>query len=274
MAPIPLAPQEVQRTFDELAKTYPGWFSVRPQKEAQWVRASVEWARRTGRGQDVLRHLDRLVELEPARAMTWAERGSVRAEHGRWTEAIADFEKASELRPDAAEHVRDLALARLGSEDEAGFRRACAQLRDRFGATDNPDRAQWVVRTCVLAPPTPSENFSDLARAAERWREVEPEGVHQLGTLGAALMRGGSVDAAATLRRALQAAGPNGDSWTSLFLQIAEAKQRRRKAPCSKAASAARADATQQPNVPNTNVTWRDRVALEALARELCARVD
>lgn len=233
-----------------------------PRKEAQWEQSASEWALQFGRHPDAVRHLDRLVELEPARATVWAQRGSVRAMLGLWHEAIADFEKATELRPDAAEYFRDLALARLGGGDESGFRRACAEIQARFGRTNNPDRAQWIARTCVLLAPAVGEDAAGLVRAAERWLEVDPAGVHQLETLGAAEMRAGKPDAAITLRRALEAGANKREGWAFLFLAILEKQLRR--TSCDALLSADRSrDA-------NATTAWRERVERDTLIRELC----
>lgn len=261
MVPIPLSREELQRGFDELKKDQPSWFTVTPQKEAQWERAAAEWARRTGRAADAVRHLDRVVELEPLRAAAWAERASVRAELGQWDGAIADFEKAIGLRPDDAEHVRDLALARLGAGDETGYRRACAAMRARFGATANPDRGQWIARTCALLAPAAGEDVSWLVRAAERSTETEPGGARHLETLGAAMMRPGRPEAAATLRRALQAPQERG-ALAFLLLTILDAKPRPK--PCDLSIVEGRPAGGGPP------VTWRERIEMETLVREVC----
>jgi WD40 repeat protein len=262
MVPVPLSREDLKRSFDELKKNQPSWFAVTPQKEAQWERAAADWSWRTGRAYDVARHLDRVVELEPLRATAWAERASARAELGQWDGAIADFEQAIRLRPDEARHVRDLALARLGAKDETGYRRTCAALRNRFGATANPDRGQWIARTCALLAPAAGEDVSWLVRAAERSTEMEPGGSRHRETLGAAMMRAGRPEAAATLRRALEAAPQERGALAFLMLAILEAKPRPK--PCDRSIVEGRLAGAGPP------VTWREGVEVEALVRELC----
>jgi WD40 repeat protein/serine/threonine protein kinase/tetratricopeptide (TPR) repeat protein len=264
-SPVPLSPQDLRRRFEELSKGHPAWFSVMPQKEAQWKRSSALWAWRMGRPSDAASQLERVLELEATRSLTWAQRGRVRAEAALWQGAIADFERAVALRPDEAEYYRDLALARLGAGDDEGFRRECGAIKRRFGTTRNPDRAQWIARTCALLPPVAGEDVSWLVQAAERWRDVEPDGVHQLGTLGAALLRARREEAEATLQRALQAAGAKADPWAAAFLEIVRAgrTQRDRRGAASEPTPAAGA----QPM--SATETWRERLEMEVLTREV-----
>ena len=262
MAPVPLTREDFRAGFDQVKKDRPSWFTVTPEKEAQWERSAAEWAVRAGRAGDAARHYDRVVALEPSRAMAWAERGSVRAQLQQWDGAIADFEQAIELRPDSAEHVRDLALARLGRMDEAGYRRACADLRARFGTTGNPDRALWIARACALLAPANGDDVSWLVRAAERAVEFEPDGVRQLETLGAAMMRAGNPGAASALRRALQAAPKGRDAWSFLLLAILEGKEAPQ--PCDRSLVEGRSGTT------GAAVSWRERVEVDALLREWC----
>jgi tetratricopeptide (TPR) repeat protein len=261
--------QDLRRRFEELSKSHPAWFSVPPQKEAQWKRSSALWASRTGRPRDAAEEFDRVLELEQTRSLTWAQRGRLRAEAALWQDATADFEKAVALRPDEAEYYRDLALARLGAGDHEGFRGACGAMQRRFGTTRNPDRAQWIARTCALLPAAPGEDVSWLVQAAERWRDVNPEGVHHLGTLGAALLRAHRQDAEATLQRAVQAAGVKGDPWAAVLLEIAAAgrPQRDRRVPASAPAPG--------PGAQPMSATdgWRERLEMEVLTRELRALV-
>ena len=138
-------------------------------------------------------------------------------------------------------------------------------MKRRFGTTRNPDRAQWIARTCALLPAAAGEDVSWLVQAAERWRDVNPEGVHQLGTLGAALLRARREEAEGTLQRAVQGAGAKGDPWAAVLLEIVAAGRpvRDRRGPTSTPALAA----GTQPM--NASETWRERLEMEVLTREV-----
>ncbi len=83
----------------------------------------------------------------------------------------------------AARH--DLILALLAAGDRDGVRRAAADLLDRFGTTADPDEANKVAWSYVLAP-DPVADCEALVRLAE----------NTLKTHGAALYRAGRYDEA------------------------------------------------------------------------------
>jgi tetratricopeptide (TPR) repeat protein len=96
----------------------------------------------------------------------YADRGAEAARGGRWAEAAAAFGQLTEMEPDNPTGWYHLAIAHLGGGDLPAYRRACATLMERFGATREPHVASTVLYACL---PGPSAVAADdrLARLAD-----------------------------------------------------------------------------------------------------------
>ncbi|HYE45068.1 MAG TPA: DUF3857 domain-containing protein [Caulobacter sp.] len=76
-----------------------------------------------------LRDCDTALQLEPRNAPTLDSRGFVLMRLGRWKDAIADYDKATTIRPDSAESLFGRALAKYGAGDKAGGDADIAEAR-------------------------------------------------------------------------------------------------------------------------------------------------
>jgi serine/threonine protein kinase/tetratricopeptide (TPR) repeat protein len=87
-------------------------------------------------------------------------RAFVLAAHGKWREAAAEYERASELQPDEPYFWWYQAVLYLAVSDKDSYRRVCAAMLDRFGASLDRRTAHTVVAACTLLP----DSVSDMAR--------------------------------------------------------------------------------------------------------------
>jgi tetratricopeptide (TPR) repeat protein len=109
---------------------------------------------------------------------------------GQWEKAAADLERAVEQTPEGVMLHYWLSLARVGTGDMAGYRRACAAMVDRFGQTDKADVAHWAAWTSVLAP-NGVKDWDRLVKLAEMALRTDPKSERFSSTLGATLYRAG-----------------------------------------------------------------------------------
>lgn len=72
---------------------------------------------------------DKALQMEPRNAATLDSRGFVLMRLGRWSDSIADYNKASGIRPDSAESLFGRALAKAGAGDKAGAAADLAEAR-------------------------------------------------------------------------------------------------------------------------------------------------
>jgi tetratricopeptide (TPR) repeat protein len=88
-------------------------------------------------------------------------------------------------------------LALMAAGDGPGLRRACAELLDRFGTTDDPVTANRVAWLCSLAPGAVTDREAPVRLAELAVRDAPVAGgVARLNTLGLALYRAGRVEEA------------------------------------------------------------------------------
>ncbi len=164
-------------------------------------------------------HLTGRIAERPEDAGLRARRGRARAEQGRWAEAIADFARAGELGPGDAVVRAAHARALLASGDEAGYRRLCGRLLDRFAATTDASAAAAVASVAGLLPGAGSARVVALAERAVRGA---PKDAARRRALGLALVRAGKPrEALRQLEEASRIEGPAGNPANDLALSLA-----------------------------------------------------
>ena len=93
-----------------------------------------------GEGQTLqaLSNYNKAIEINPARAEAYYNRGCVYDKKGDLTEALSDYNKAIELNPDFAEayYNRAVAYYQLNEYDQAWIN---VQKVEALGGTANPD---------------------------------------------------------------------------------------------------------------------------------------
>jgi tetratricopeptide (TPR) repeat protein len=153
----------------------------------------------------------RVLDQKPNSPVRWADRALAYAELGDWNKAAGDWQKAAALWEKTAASGANpsvwyqLALARLGAKDQAGYRSACAEIVKRFADKGPAPYADFALWACVLAPDGVSDP-SVLLGWAERLVAAQPTNALTRNTLGAALYRAGRFEEAARRLNEAQAA--------------------------------------------------------------------
>jgi WD40 repeat protein/serine/threonine protein kinase len=163
-------------------------------------------------------HLGKLIEQEPGQLPLFDQRARCYAELGLWARAAADYARGA--APDARDLQRShrLALLRLALEDVSGYRDICSRLLASLGTTVDPNTANSVVWTCVLAPDAVPD-AAQLTQLAEHALAAAPKNYALLNTLGIASYRASRYDAAIQrLTAAIEAHGGGGEALDWLFL--------------------------------------------------------
>jgi tetratricopeptide (TPR) repeat protein len=157
---IELAPGDT-RLLRERGRIYADW--------GRWEEAAADFARaiagvsdspaqaalRTPSYEELLRWdpvFTRVAELRPEDHGPRVTRGDARARRADWKGAAADFAKAIALRPEKHPLWYQQTTLLLASGDEAGYRRHCREMLDRYGATDDPVIAERTAKSCLLLP--------------------------------------------------------------------------------------------------------------------------
>jgi tetratricopeptide (TPR) repeat protein len=82
---------------------------------------------------------------------------------GQWDNAAAACARTVELNPGNHWYWYEYAVLRFQVADTEGYRRACREMFDRFGKTDQPEIARRVAKACLLMP----ESVNDPGRVQE-----------------------------------------------------------------------------------------------------------
>jgi WD40 repeat protein/serine/threonine protein kinase len=148
------------------------------------------------------------------------------AKAGRWTDAVKEVERLDAARDGAPELSFVEAVARRRSGERSAPLAACRDLLARHAATANPDRALWILRTCLLDPDARTlPDWSATARLLEPLIDLPSFGTRE-SLAGAVAVRAGRIDdAIELLQRA--AAGKEATPHTMMFLSMALARARK-----------------------------------------------
>jgi serine/threonine protein kinase/WD40 repeat protein/tetratricopeptide (TPR) repeat protein len=225
--------------------------------------------------------LDRKPNL-PAR---WASRAMAYAELADWQKAANDWQKANhlweKLTPSGAGPLvwYQLALSRLGANDQAGYRSVCAQIVKRFSDKSWLPYADVALWACVVGPDAAVDHDVLSAWAeklvAARWNDINAEIARGVG-----LYRAGRYEEAVRCLREAQARlSRTPDARTTIvypwyFLAMAhqrlgksqEARQWLEKANRE-------AEQGQRRTAAGPPLTWNRRLTLELLRRQAEALV-
>jgi serine/threonine protein kinase/Flp pilus assembly protein TadD len=120
--------------------------------------SGLRWSEKADKEFDVALKLDprdARIRLEAYRS-----RGYYYVHRRRWSDAAAEFAKASEIQPDDSYLWRFRAVACFTAGDVDTYRRTCAEMLDRFEETQDNLTAGNVLLACVLQ----DDALSDMAR--------------------------------------------------------------------------------------------------------------
>jgi Flp pilus assembly protein TadD len=198
---------------------------------------------------------------------TWEirnRRGTAYAELGEWARAEADFPKAFALAPRYSWLAHNQALALLGANDQAGYRKLRTALWDQFGKGTDDFTANLVTWTWALAPGSPAE-FDRLVRFAEKTfaRNLTHDAL--LHTYGDLLYRGGRPKEA--VERLTQAAKRHSDD-PLYWLPLAVAHHQNKQTEDAKKCLARAVQLIEQAAKKNAKPPWNKRLEVQLFRRE------
>jgi tetratricopeptide (TPR) repeat protein len=179
-----------------------------------------EAAARLGRWDQAAADYAKAVELRGNDAELWLRKAGAEAERGKWDRAAADLAKAVRLGRNDADVVYQQAVALLAGGDQAGYRRACARLVQRFGGSTDDAVGRAVARACTLSPDAVPD-LKPLLGQAERAAAANPRSAADLRRLAALLYRAGQFDPALKkIQETLALRGPDRDPCDLLLLAM------------------------------------------------------
>jgi Flp pilus assembly protein TadD len=219
-----------------------------------------------------IREFTEAIRLAPHESAPRVERGNAQGESGRFAEARADFARGVEVDPDNPEPRFRLALACIAEGDDAGYRRACAELVALYAASEDPKVTSPLTYTCVARPMA-----VDKPEVVVRWGERAVSlfrGNERV--LGAALYRNGQfADAVRKLDESARLTTPVGWDWLFLAMshhQLGHAPEARTNlAKAHRWIVAAEAARNDKPVVGASRTSWHswnERAEVRALLRE------
>ena len=194
---------------------------------------------------------------------------------GRWSQAAAEYARASELQPDEPYFWWYQAVTHLAAGDLDAYRHVCAATMERFGATQDPRAAYAVIAACGLRPDALPDmaRLVPVGRVASRWHPGNER------ILAVALHRAGSDDEAVhCFEAAAKVYHFRADDW--LFLAMAQDRLGRtgeaRRCLARGVAWMREADSGTLSNPVGTQPAWGDwqeRIIFPLLLREAEALV-
>ena len=188
-----------------------------------WLRwlARFEWRR--GRMPQVLTALQELQSITPLRWPEVMERLGAFASLNRWNDAVGELAAYRSWHAGAPELAFIDAIARLRSGERAAATTSCRQQLSAHGDTQNPDRAAWIVRICLLAGTDDAVDWQTVGRLAERAPNFMRDRLSRQILASAVLVRQRRFSEAVEQLRQSTVARPQAPT-APLYLALAEAQ--------------------------------------------------
>jgi WD40 repeat protein/tetratricopeptide (TPR) repeat protein len=149
---VPVAPDVLAQDWDVLRTKYPDDFVPTKGRISEWHIRQANACQAEGEWSSVIVHADRLIEQAPEDGLLWALRALAHAVLRQYPQAAADYEESLKRRPDDAQTWILAATVQLALQDVAGHRRCCQEILRRFSNTSDPSLAEWLAKTCLVAP--------------------------------------------------------------------------------------------------------------------------
>jgi hypothetical protein len=193
----------------------------------RWLAYVSRLAWRQGQYTLVLQLLGELQRRRPLRWIEGVRRLAAFAALQRWSDALAELDAHASWYAASPELLFFEAVARTHLGERGAAARLCQpQLKAAVG-TNNPDRAYWTVRTCLLVQ-APDLDWQAVAALADRTPVGSAHGATDAILRAAVLARRGYGDEAITqLRKATQQPSVVTPTYGLLFLALAEAEMKR-----------------------------------------------
>jgi WD40 repeat protein/serine/threonine protein kinase len=196
-------------------------------------RSSASWHRRQAalamfRGNPRLA-LDQLASARKTSPPSWTDTMislSAMARAGQWREASQEVHRLDAARDAAPELSFVEAVSRQRAGELDASLAVCRDLLSRHAATRNPDRALWILRTCLLDPQSPTlAGWNATAHLVDQLIDLHRYGTRE-SLAGAVSVRSGRFAEAIDLLQRAATAG-EGTPHTMLFLAMAFAGEQK-----------------------------------------------
>jgi tetratricopeptide (TPR) repeat protein len=188
-----------------------------------WHADNAEKAARAGDMFAAAFHVNFLNSLTDLQSKDLLRRGLCYLRQGRRSSALADFARAGAVLNADVDSLQWQAVACLATNDEKGYRNACARILSAAGPQPSPEIANYAAWNCSLAFGAVAD-LAAIVALAEIAVAPDPRSGARLNTLGAALLRAGRMtDAIAKLEESLRlSVGPLSElAHNELLLAIA-----------------------------------------------------
>jgi WD40 repeat protein/tetratricopeptide (TPR) repeat protein len=191
---VPLTADDFRAAWQILKAKYPQDFSVPADEALTWHRREAEAREAAGEWFAARKHLDRLIEAEPANEALRPRRARASIALGDWQQVIDDYAKLPKLEVNL-EQLCEYASVLLLNGDDKGYRQVCRRVQQRFGQTQAPLELYLLARILTLAP-------HDVAKPVQVVQQLEKAVAAHPGeacfhhTLAVAHYRAGQFDLA------------------------------------------------------------------------------
>jgi WD40 repeat protein/serine/threonine protein kinase len=148
---------------------------------------------------------------------------SAMARASQWREAAQEVQRLDAARDAAPELSFVEAVSRRRAGELDAPLKVCRDLLTRYATTRNPDRALWILRTCLLDPQSPTlPGWNATAHLVDQLIDLQWFGTRESLAGAVAVRSGRFAEAIALLQRA--AAAKDATPHTMLFLAMALAR--------------------------------------------------
>jgi WD40 repeat protein len=185
----PLPNKELRAGWQLLKAKYPQDVSVSAEQPLAWHRRQAEECEAAGEWFAARKHLDPLLEADPADEALRRRRARAAVVLADWQQASQDYARlpTSESNPEQACEYGSVLLLQ---GDQDGYRQLCRRLRQRFDQGHNPEELYLLGRLLALAPQevaAPAAAVEMVAKAVA----VHPRQAWYRHTLAVACYRAG-----------------------------------------------------------------------------------
>ena len=202
---------------------------------------------------------------------------ALRTQQGKWTEALENETWFIERDPDNPQLAAKIAVLRLLSGDEEGYRRQCLAMLDRFGGK-GVDPTLYTVQSCMTAArPVEVERGWRLIDEQFRLASAKNLKAPHLGytqlIMAMADYRSGRFARAAELAKGLRGTGRRLEIAAEVLLAMASHRLGDKDLAGQQLTSAAKAVATGLDSHDEWDGHWLDWLTCDALLREAKALI-
>ncbi|HTU91568.1 MAG TPA: protein kinase [Gemmataceae bacterium] len=236
-----------------------------------WIERG-RWFAEQGDDQKADADFDQAAQVNLDDPLIWEELGRRHLEREQWDKAMHEYTQLVRLLPFADPRIRfrhGYVLLRGG--DRAGYRKACRDMLQHFGQSNDPRRLNWTVRTCILGAEAVADT-SQLVQAARKALVANPGHSGMLFALAAAHYRAREFDKAIQgSKEALDAkARRDSDDRVLSWLVLAMAHQRLGQTETASKwlQQAVHWLAEHSRQEARESNAWHDRLIAECLCRE------